>query len=154
VPAVDQVEFGTDLIAASSIRLARELGAWVEIPIRVCFVEVQDRSHVVDQNDIDVQTTCDQPAGLEKVVIVLGPLLLRITLGRAGESAVLIDESELLHDEVVETVEHDHNYADSRREGQKTSLREGVRLELTVLEGSDLVLFVLVIAIKWRQIQV
>ena len=99
-----------------------------------------------------------QSTSLEEIFITLGPGLLSILLrqvrSRLAEAAVLIDGRKLLNGMVVETVQHNQQHTASRGEGLKTGLGEGVRLQFTILVGSDQVLLLLDVTIQNGKIQV
>lgn len=53
------------------------LGTWIQVPNTVGSIQRQDIANVVFQDTIDVETTSDQAAGLEQIVVVLGVRALR-----------------------------------------------------------------------------
>ena len=77
VPAVKEVELDGDLVARSlRRRLAKDvvpvLNAGVESPRRVGPIDVKDGSHVITQDDVDVEAAGDEATRLEEILIVLG----------------------------------------------------------------------------------
>jgi hypothetical protein len=83
----------------------------IQRPIRVGPVDVYNGPDVIDQGDVHVETAGDESTGLEEVIIILFPCCLR-PLGREvgtglRESAVLVDDGELINYVIVEPVEHD-----------------------------------------------
>ena len=99
-----------------------------------------------------------QSTSLEEIFVTLGPGLLSILLrqvrSRLAEAAVLIDGRQLLNGMVVETVQHDQQHTACRGERLKTGLGEGVRLQFTILVGSDQVLLLLDVTIQNGKIQI
>jgi hypothetical protein len=114
-------------------------------PRGIAPVEVDDGPHIVDQDDVNVEPAGDQSGRLEEIIVVLGPglrLLLRSqALVRLVESTVLVDVGKLIGNVIVESIEHDHDTGDTRREAMKTLLGEAVWLELAVLVQSDSIEF-------------
>lgn len=79
-----------------------------QAPGSVAAVQVNDRTKIIVQGDVDEKTAGNQTTGLEEVVVIFSPgllgLLLREFRRGLGEAAVLVNESKLLDDVVVETV--------------------------------------------------
>ncbi len=71
VPPVDQVELSRDLVSSPDCRAIWNDHAWVELPVVVGSVEVQDNANVIDQDDVDVKSTCDEPGSLEEIIVTL-----------------------------------------------------------------------------------
>ena len=67
------------------------LGSRIQIPFGAGTVQVQNRSDIILQDAVDVETTGDQATCLEKVIVVLDPCVLSCTIFGLGESAVLVD---------------------------------------------------------------
>jgi len=85
-----------------------ECGHSYQAPGGVAAVQVNNSTEIVVQGDVNEETAGDQTTSLEKVVVVLGPgllgLLFRQVRRGLGEAAILVDESKLLDNVVVETV--------------------------------------------------
>lgn len=108
------------LIAGSKWRAFWNHNTWVELPIIVCSVQVQDYPDVIDQDDIDVQSACDESCGLEKIVVTLVETSRTISIYRdlariLCEPSIFVDKRELLNNIVVVTIEHDEKRANAGR---------------------------------------
>jgi hypothetical protein len=166
VPSVDQVELGAHLISDASrsalgIEDVGEILTRVQLPIRAGRVPVQvkDGPEIVAKDDVDIQTAGDESACLEEVIVALGQglLVFKAPLFQAPaetETSTLVDFGELTHDIVVEAVKGDHHSADTRRLAEEPSLGERVFLQEPILEGSDSILFLLVVAVQRGEIKI
>jgi len=67
------------------------LRSWIQIPFSARSVQVQDCSDIVLQDNIHVETTGDQTAGLEQIIVVLDPSVLRCSFFWRRKSAILIN---------------------------------------------------------------
>ena len=146
-----------------------------QAPVSVALVQVDDCADVVVQGDVDVQAAGDpnqgqqvltsewsnsslQSASLEKIIVIFSPSALRLLFWeiRSGlrEPASLVDLRKLLDDIIVEAVEHDENHTRCGRKLDESRFGVAVRLQLAVLEGSDLILVLLIVAVQNRQVQI
>ena len=79
-----------------------------QAPSGVAAVQVDNSTEIVVQGDVDEKTAGDETTSLEEIIVVFGPGLLGLLLGQLrrglGEAAILVDESKLFDDVVVETV--------------------------------------------------
>lgn len=79
-----------------------------QAPGGVAAVQVNNGTEIVVQGDVDEETAGDQTTSLEEIVVIFSPgllgLLLRQVRRGLGEPAVLVDESKLLDNVIVETV--------------------------------------------------
>lgn len=98
------------------------------------------------------------PSSLEKIIVVFLPaLLLHLrsqTVSWLRESSTLVYNGELISNVIMEAIEHDEQDSNSRRKSEKSFFGETVRLQLSILEGSDCILFVLVAAVERREIEI
>lgn len=120
-----------------------------------------------------------QSSSLEEILVIFLPsgfsLLWRKTRTRLVKSTVFVNQSKLFDDMVVESarvwlvsksnqgekkmvaqrvspVQHDHEHIAHGGESLETRLRVAVRLELAILESTNLILIVLVITIEDGQV--
>lgn len=124
----------------------------VESPSGVATVEIDNGSEVIEQRDVHVQATGDETTSLEEIVIVLLPCFLCHFFGELvgwlGESAIFVDDRQLLDNIVVESIEHDQKYTTSGWEAKHAFFGETIWLQFTLLECSDLILVGLNISVQ------
>ena len=122
----------------------------------VGLIEVENGSHVIKQDDIDVQPGSDQPTGLEKIFVVVHGLLGKFWIIFLGISELtsLVNSGQVVNDRIVETVEENQQSSNSGRERKKTRFGEAVGLDLAVLHRSHLPLFIDIATVKRRQVQI
>lgn len=113
---------------------------------------IDNVSDIVEQGNVDVQPRGDEPGSLEEVVIILLPGRCELVVARVAlwtvEATALIDDGDILRNVVVEPIEHNEQYAYAGRHPQQAFVGKAVRLELTILEGTDGVLHGLVAAVQ------
>ena len=118
MPSIYEVELYADLVASAFVYaiLAGQRSvvfSWVQTPRTCSSLQVQNRTNVIVQNDLDVEAARYQACGLEKIVIPSCDSYGEdgaITLARrlwTIESAILIDYGKLMCDIVVEPAEGD-----------------------------------------------
>ncbi|KAI6768632.1 hypothetical protein HG531_010821 [Fusarium graminearum] len=137
------------LIMVCSAALRKVLGAdrdthllaRIKSPSRVNTVQVDNVAHVVDESDVDVQSTRDQSGGLEQLLITLlprGSSSPSVEMSaRLAEATTFVDVGEVSRDVIVETVEHDEDDGNTGRVADETLVSEAIGLELAILECSD-----------------
>lgn len=125
--------------------------SWIQSPCCVAPVEVDNRSEVVKQGNVDVQTTSNEPTCVEQVMIPFLPRLrlhlLGQTIARLGEPAVLVDGGQLFNHVIVESVEQDKENTAAWWESKQSLFGEAIWLQLAICECSDSVLVLLRVTI-------
>lgn len=98
------------------------------------------------------------PSSLENIIIIFRPALLfhlrSQSRGRLRESAIFIDDGQLIGDIVMESVEHDKESCDTRGEAEDSLIGKTIGFELSIFKGSDPVLLLLTAAIERGEIQI
>ena len=93
VPAVDEVKFCRDLItwSTSSGGPSKFGSSRIKVPVTVGPVEVQDRSHVVFEDAIHVETAGNETSSLEQIIVVFGVGSLICIIGGLSKPSCIID---------------------------------------------------------------
>ena len=105
------------MISRTNRRSIRNIDPRIQLPVLISAIEIENRTHVVNQDVVDIQPTRDEPTRLEQVIVSLVdrlPITLDCDVARIDrEAVVLVDECELLNDVVVVAVVQDEKGTDT-----------------------------------------